>query len=164
MRILLLFLFLLPFSASSQTREETEKWILSKVDVRSLELGLEYSIVDGDLIRVVKPISVLVGDSRFDDVHENSIPLGSIKTISYKHTDEYLSFMLKCDDDCVYYVLTNSRGEMKKDEYIGAFLLEIYAKVDTEMVARMQKALLHLVQLHGGSAKLVPLSEPKEAF
>ena len=164
MRILLLFLFLLPFSASSQTREETEKWILSKVDVRSLELGLEYSIVDGELIRVVRPISVLSGDSRFDHVHETSIPLGSIKTISYKHTDEYLSFELKCNDDCVYYVLTSSREEMKKDEYIGVFRLEVYAKVDAEMAVRMQNALLHLVQLHGGSAKIVPFPEPKEAF
>jgi hypothetical protein len=53
---------------------------------------------------------------------------------------------------------------MKEDKYVGTFLFEIYAKVDAEMVARMQKALLHLVKLHGGNAKLIPFSEPKEAF
>src|SRR3546814_1072323 len=94
MRILLIFLFLLPFAASSQTREETEAWIMSKADVRAYELGLHYRIEEGEMIQLIEPISVLVGVG--SDI-EKSIPLESVKTISYKHTDEFLSFVLKCE-------------------------------------------------------------------
>src|SRR3546814_1637514 len=81
MRILLIFLFLLPFAASSQTREETEAWIMSKADVRAYELGLHYRIEEGEMIQLIEPISVLVGVG--SDI-EKSIPLESVKTIIYK--------------------------------------------------------------------------------
>src|SRR3546814_1977228 len=104
MRILLIFLFLLPFAASSQTREETEAWIMSKADVRAYELGLHYRIEEGEMIQLIEPISVLVGVG--SDI-EKSILLESVKTISYKHTDVFLSFVLICDYDCVYSVVTD---------------------------------------------------------
>src|SRR3546814_20785310 len=113
MRILLIFLFLLPFAASSQTREETEAWIMSKADVRAYELGLHYRIEEGEMIQLIEPISVLVGVG--SDI-EKSIPLESVKTISYKHTDEFLSFFLNCEYDCVYSVVTDPNGKMEADK------------------------------------------------
>src|SRR3546814_4525150 len=88
------------------------------------------------MIQLIEPISVLVGVG--SDI-EKSIPLESVKTISYKHTDEFLSFVLKCEYDCVYSVVTDPNGKMEEDKYINQFLLEIYEKVDVQMVSRMQK-------------------------
>src|SRR3546814_19442803 len=85
MRILLIFLFLLPFAASSQTREETEAWIMSKADVRAYELGIHYRIEEGEMIQLIEPIYVLVG---VGGAIEKSITLDSLKSISYNNTAE----------------------------------------------------------------------------
>src|SRR3546814_8506483 len=84
---------------------------MSKADVRAYELGLHYRIEEGEMIQLIEPISVLVGVG--SDI-EKSIPLESVKTISYKHTDEFLSFVLKCEYDCVYSVVTNPNGKDRK--------------------------------------------------
>src|SRR3546814_20711366 len=102
------------------------------------------------MIQLIEPISVLVGVG--SDI-EKSIPLESVKTISYKHTDEFLSFVLKCEYDCVYSVVTDPNGKMEEDKYINQFLLEIYEKVDVQMVSRLQKALLHLVKIGRASCR-----------
>jgi hypothetical protein len=154
MKILLLLIALLPFSALAQTKEETAAWILSKAN-ESYNHGASYAISEGDLT-----VNLSAGDSRY----ERTIPIGSIKTISMVHTDEYMTFVLKCDDDCVYFVETDLNNKFKSDSQKDVLMIEMYRKVDASLGPRMQKALLHLVELHGGKAAVIPYRPKKEAF
>ena len=152
--LLILILALLPLSVIAQTMDETEQWIIEKVNV-SRGLGLSYKINDDVLVSEV---------SSMDLVDERTIPIASITSISYVQTDKYLTFFLTCEDDCAYFVQTDSDGTFKEDGKRSKFLLEMYGKIDPEIIPRLQKALLHLIELHGGKAKLVAYQKPKEAF
>ena len=147
---------LLPLSAFAQTREETEQWILEKASV-SMDLGLNYKIKDEKLISELLGVGMGV-------MVERTIPIASVTMISHVRTDKYLTFFLFCDEDCAYFVQTDSDGKFKKDGMQGKFLLEMYGNINPEIIPRMQKALLHLVELHGGKAKLVAYQKPNEAF
>jgi hypothetical protein len=154
MKILLLLVALLPFSAFAQTKEETAEWIVSKAN-ESYNYGASYAISEGDLT-----VKMSASDSRF----ERTIPISSIKTVSMVHTDDYMTFVLKCDDDCVYLVETDLNDKFKSDSYKGVLMIEMYRKVDASLGPRMQKALLHLVELHGGKATVTPYQPKKETF
>jgi hypothetical protein len=154
MKILLLLIALLPFSVLAQTKEETAEWIVSKAN-ESYNHGARYAIGEGDLT-----VKMSIGDSRY----ERTIPIASIKTISMVHTDDYMTFVLKCDDDCVYLVETDLNDTFKSDSHKGVLMIEMYRKVEASLGPRMQKALLHLVDLHGGKAAAIPYQPKKEAF
>ena len=77
---------------------------------------------------------------------EKGIPISQITKIVYTHTNEYLSYTMTCDKPCAYLL-------DEPDEKRPKFLFEIYKKFDSSYVPRMNKALLHLVKLHGGKAK-----------
>ncbi len=154
MKMLLLLLALIPFSAPAQTKAETAEWILSNANL-SYNHGASYEINDGDLI-----LKLSAGDSRY----ERSIPIGSIKTVSMVHTETYMTFVLKCDDQCVYFVETDRENAFKSDAYKDVLMIEMYRKIDASLGPRMEKALLHLIESHGGKAKVVPFQPKKEAF
>lgn len=154
MKMLLLLLALFPFYAVAQTKEETAEWIVSKAN-ENYNHGASYEISGSDLMSKIS-----LGDSRF----ERTIAIGSIKTVSMVHTEEYMTFFLRCDDDCVYFTETESDGTFKSDSYKDVVLIEMYGKVDASLGPRMQKALLHLVELHGGKAAAIAYKPKKEAF
>jgi hypothetical protein len=154
MKMLLLFIALLPLSALGQTKEETAEWIVSKAN-ESYNYGASYDISDGDLT-----VKLSAGESHY----ERTIPIGSIKTVSMVHTEDYMTFVLKCDDDCVYLVETDLNDRFKADSHQGVLMIEMYRKVDPSLGPRMQKALLHLVELHGGKAVVIAFQPKKEAF
>jgi hypothetical protein len=154
MKMLLLLIVLLPLSAFAQTKEETASWIVSKAN-ESYNHGADYTIFDGDLT-----VKMKTSDSRY----ERTIPIASIKTVSMVHTDTYMTFVLKCDDDCVYFVETDFNDRFKSDNHSDVLMIEMYRKVDASLGPRMQKALLHLVELHGGKARAIPYQPKKEAF
>ena len=133
-------------SAIAQTKEETEAWIIKQTEVNPY--GLKHSIEGDELISHLE----LAGDKII-----KAIPIGQVTQISYTHTNEYLSYGMTCNKPCAYLL-------DEPDEKQPKFLFEIYKKLDASYVPRMNKALLHLVKLHGGQAKIVKLETPKEAF
>jgi hypothetical protein len=138
-------------NAVAQTKEETEAWIIKQTEVNPYEI--KHSIEGDELISHITMPSVNIGNPPI----QKAIPISQVTTIAYTHTNEYLSYTMTCDQPCAYLL-------DEPDEKRPKFLFEIYKKLDASYVPRMNKALLHLVKLHGGKAKVVKAEVPKEAF
>jgi hypothetical protein len=157
--ILTLLAALAPALATAQTKEETEKWILTQTDNNTIR-SLSYKIENGEWIRKLEPFT-MIGDGK---TTKNTIQIKDIKTVSALHTEKFMSFEFTCPEDCTYSVTTNSSDKFVSDEKGNRFLFEIYGKLDASMLPRMQKAILRLIELNGGKAKMVAYQKPKEAF
>ncbi len=157
--ICILALLSAPGWAMAQTKEETEKWIAAQAP-EQYSLGLSYVIEGGEWTRKLAPITMM--GSR--ETHKNTIQIKDITTVTFSHTDKFMSFKFTCPDDCVYSVTTSSSDKFVSDKKGNTFLFEIYGKLDASMLPRMQKAILHLIELNGGKAKMVAYQKPKEAF
>lgn len=140
-------------SATAQTKEETESWILKQTEVNPSEI--KHSIEGDVLISKVTMVNGIGGLG--GEPVEKGIPISQISNIVYTHTNEYLSYTMTCGKPCAYLL---DEPEEKRPK----FLFEIYKKLDSSYVPRMNKALLHLVKLHGGKAKLAKTESSKEAF
>jgi hypothetical protein len=149
--VLLVFLTLYTTIAISQTQEETEGWILKQTEF-NLEGRLKYAIEDGELISSLTLPYALGGETI-----QKAIPISQITKISFVHTDKYLSYSLMCDKPCAYQA-------DEPDDKQTKFLFEIYKKQNSSFPPRMQKALLHLIKLYGGEAKMIKHEVQKEAF
>lgn len=112
MKKLLLALLFVSVAAFAQTAEETRAWVLSKV---LYNYGFKYSFNGDDMI------SLILGQYG-GSTHKRTLPIKSIKTISYPHTDKFLSFTLKWDDEFANIIATDDRdkfgSEAKKDAMI----------------------------------------------
>jgi hypothetical protein len=146
-------LLLFAVSAIAQTREETEAWILQQGNMNTPLL--RYYIERGELVSEAS-FGPGAGSMGARPV-QKAIPIGRITHITYVRTDKYLSYSLMCDTPCSYLL-------DEPDEKPPKFLFEIYRKLDASFPARMNKALLHLIRLHGGSATIVKQGASKEAF
>jgi hypothetical protein len=151
--ITICLLSFLSLNAMAQTKEETEAWILKQTEANPSEI--KHSIEDDVLISKVHMVNGVGGFG--GDPIEKGIPISQITKIVYTHTNEYLSYTMTCDKPCAYLL-------DEPDEKRPKFLFEIYKKFDASYVPRMNKALLHLVKLHGGKAKLAKAEALKEAF
>lgn len=140
-------------SAIAQTKEDTEAWVLKQTEANPKEI--KHSIEGDVLISKVTMVNG-IGDLGGEPI-EKGIPISQITNIVYTHTNEYLSYTMTCDKPCAY-----SLDE--PDEKRPKFLFEIYKKLEASYVPRMNNALLHLVKLHGGKAKLAKAEASKEAF
>ena len=150
--ILLFFVFTI--TAVAQTREETEAWIIKQAKF-NLEGRLKYAIEGDELIsRLTLPYGM------GGETIQKSIPINQIKSISFTHTHEFLSYSLICNKPCVSQFNGNTQSEDMKPR----FLFEIYKKLDSSFLPRMDKALLKLIELHGGKAKIVQQKPEKETF
>jgi hypothetical protein len=157
--LLALLSALAPASVAAQTKEETEKWISAQAR-ENYSLGLSYVIEGGEWTRKLKP-TTMIGSG---ETHKNTVQIKDITTVTFLQTDKFMSFKFTCQDDCVYSVTTNSSDKFVSDKKDNSFLFEIYEKLDASMLPRMQKAILHLIELNGGKAKMVAYQKPKEAF
>ena len=153
---LLAMLALSATSAAAQTREETEFWIIKQTqpNVR----GLSYAIEGDNLVRRVELPWAAGGG-----VVQMSLPIKQISAVGYAFTDRYLSYSLLCETPCTEQW---SEGVDAPDpENRRKLLFEIYRKLDPSFPPRMHKALLKLIELHGGKARLFQLPPPpKEPF
>lgn len=149
----LCLLSFLSVTAMAQTQEETETWILKQTEVNPREI--KHSIEGDVLISKVTMVNGIGGLG--GEPVEKGIPISQITNIVYTHTNEYLSYTMTCDKPCAYLL-------DEPDEKRPKFLFEIYKKLDPGYVPRMNKALLNLVKLHGGKAKMVKAEAQKEAF
>lgn len=149
----LILALLATHALAQQTKEETESWILKQTEVNAA--GLKYTI-EGDAF--VSHMSFGPGAEIYGaSAVQKAILLSRVTHITYVHTEKYLSYSLMCDDACAY---TLDEPDAKQPK----FLFEIYRKLDADFPTRMNKALLHLIKLHGGNAKITKESATKEAF
>ncbi len=159
-RILSRFILLMlpALTAIAQTRDETEAWIIRQT--ASNVPGMTYLIEEGELIRRIKLPSFSGGGG----VVQQSIPISQVTSIAVTHTDRYLSYSLACTAPCVEQISQDTEDQFDAEERRPRLLFEIYRKFDSSFPPRMNKALLKLVELHGGKAKLTEQAPPKEAF
>lgn len=158
-----LFILIACLQASAclaQSREETIEWLMEKSATSKYSLNIKHAIENGDFVmRYEMPYISGGGEIK------KSVPLAQIKSIQHEHTETFLTFMFFCETaDCAYMVQTDSDGKFKSEEKQERFLFEIYGKVDAALIPRIEKALLHLIKLEGGNAKLAPFVPKKEAF
>ena len=146
--LLLLMLAELPLA---QTLQETESWIIQQTEVNRYQL--KHRIEGDELISRLEFPSLKVGDG----IIEKAVPIKQVTTIIYTHTNEYLSYTMQCDRPCAYLL---DEPDIKQPK----FLFEIYKRLDPSYVPRMNSALLHLVKLHGGKARIIKAEPPKQAF
>lgn len=140
-------------NAVAQTKEETEEWIIKQSEMNSPLLKYR---IEGD--EMVSEVSFGPGAATMGSMPvQKAISISKITRITYVHTDKYLSYSLMCDSPCAYLL-------DEPDEKRSKFLFEIYRKLDSSFPPRMNKALLHLVKLHGGKASIAKQEAPKEAF
>ena len=170
----ILLLVLIPTVFFAQNKEETEKWLMFQ-NITYYDAHTSYEI-KGDFLSSKWSFR--------DFTHLNNISIKAIKEISYEHTDKYLALYLKCNKDCAMFMSVNSdyvepknttpksvRDIPKGDDLTNkdvkmsdTFLWSLTGKVDKSMIPRVQKALLHLIELNGGKAKLVAYKPKKQAF
>ena len=144
-------LVMLASCAVAQTKEATHTWIIEQT--RMNPFRLKHSIEGDALISSTTMSSAAMGG----ETVEKAIPVSQVTTIAYTHTNEFLSYTLSCNVPCSYLMKS---PEIKRPK----FLFEIYSKLDASYVQRMNNALLHLVKLHGGKAKVVKAEMPKQTF
>ena len=153
MRIPLLPLLLFASPVSAQSLEETERWILDQTRVNPATLT--YGI-GGGLMR--SKVTLGAGASIFGATPvRKAIPLSEVSRIFYVRTERYLSYSLSCRSPCAF--LEDEPGTKQ-----AIFLLEFYAQLAAAYVTRMNKALIHLVKLHGGSAVIEEQPLKQEPF
>jgi len=146
------FLLITNHTIAQPSKDETEEWILKQAEVNTP--GLSYTIEGEELVSRLSfggPAGLGMSDI------QKAIPIGKDTQIHYIHTDKYISYILMCSEPCAYLVA-------EPDEKQPKFLFEIYRKLDANFAERMNKALLHLIKLHGGNATIAKQEEPKEAF
>jgi hypothetical protein len=156
---LLALIAFLPCFASAQTKEESEAWIIEQTKF-NLDGRLVYAIAGKSLVSKLELPFPPVGP----DVVNKSISLASVKRMSFLHTDKFLSFSLMCDYQCAHQINTDHSGKFQSERRSKKFLFEIYKPFDKSFPPRMQKALMHLITLHGGKAEMVSHDTKKEAF
>lgn len=146
--------FLFTTNAVAQpSKDETEGWILNQAEVNAP--GLSYTI-EGDEFVSRMSFGAGAGIYGANDV-QKAIPISKVTQINYIHTDKYISYILMCNEPCAYLLAEPEEKQPK-------FLFEIYRKLDGKFAERMNKALLHLIKLHGGQAKISKQAPVKEAF
>jgi hypothetical protein len=143
-------LILFSSNVIAQTLAETEAWIIKQTEVNPD--AMKHSIEGDELISHTE-----MGIGSMSEKIQKAIPISKITTIAYTHTNEYLSYTMTCDTPCAYLL-------DEPEEKRPIFLFEIYTKLDASYVPRMNKALLNLVKLHGGKARIVKAKIEKEAY
>jgi hypothetical protein len=157
--LIFLLALIAPVISHAQSKAETETWLIEQS--RENTQGLSYKMEDDQLMLILELPSL--GTHGGGEVHR-TVKLAEVKTVSMEHTDRYLSFKLMCETDCVYQVVNDRDGKFESEEKRKSMLFEIYRKLDKSYPPRVQKALLHLIKLNGGNAKMVVSQKPKEPF
>lgn len=144
--------------ACAQTKADTEAWIIEQS--ADNVPGLTYAIDGDDLLRRLQlPSSPLASG-----VVQQSIPIRRITRIEVVHTDKYVSYALSCVEPCVEHLTQGIADDSEPGRKRPVLLFEIYRKLDASFPPRMNKALLKLVELHGGKAVVIEKAKPKAPF
>ena len=173
----IIFILLFPILVVAQSQKETENWIVYQT-ILDTDIDTNYKI---DKNFIISEWSNYISGIRII----NSIDLAKVKTIAVDHTKTYLAFVFKCETDCSVQIYTDgdyvapknsapvsvrdkshleTSSEHKKVSFDNSFLFSLKGSYDKSMIPRMEKALLHLVELNGGKAKIISYIKPKDTF
>ena len=137
-------------SLNAQTKEETQDWILSQTN--KFPGKITYDFVNGE-INSYWPLA--------NSAIRTSLPIKSIKTISFNENDVALTIVLTCSNFCGY-TLYESINKKKKISDPSETIIIVFPNAKGQGLApRLQKSFLHLVKLYGGEATITqPAKEP----
>lgn len=146
--------------AFAQSLEETQKWLLAKALDSKFASTQVFSFGEGTFESETTPAAVYNKKT-----YNRSIPLKDVKTISVLQGDGFVSFTLSCDYECAYEETVDYYDKKFISEKMkNYFLFEIYGNPNPTLNPRIEKALLKLVELNGGKAKIVAPEKEKEPF
>ena len=154
---LLLLVLIQSFSLYSQSKEETQNWILKELSNHRLSGNIIYSnyfIMEGYIIE--EHYWNVTG--KFTFRRSSKIPLKNIYQIQLDKSQVGYIFNLKCKSDCVANKEFDNDGKIENEYLSQVFEIQI-DQGDSTLLNRIPKALLHLIKLHGGNAKLVPIKK-----
>lgn len=156
-KLLFLLLVLIQSSLYSQSKEETQNWILKELSNHRLSGNIIYSnyfIMEGYIIE--EHFWNVTG--KFTIRRSSKIPLKNIYQIQLDKSQVGYIFILKCKSDCVANKEFD-KNEKAENEYLSQVFEIQIDQGDSTLLNRIPKALLHLIKLHGGNAKLVPIKK-----
>lgn len=162
---ILLIIFLFVNFCFSQTKEETADWISDEVRIHS-GYNKNYSKFSNYFIREKHTVIIKqdfeVYNGEIKTISESIVPIKSIVAIKVKSyaspdtTNQYdnsIVFELNCKVECVKNSSFDGDGKTKE----GFTSNEFYLRIDNQDMTlknRIPKALLYLIKLCGGNAKL----------
>ena len=154
---------LVTFPAIAENKETMASWIIRQTEIDSIPPnspapGLSYAISGEELHRRVE-FPTLAGGGTV----QMSIPIQQISRIEYLYTERYLAYSLSCTNNCVKTTRQGGAAAPITSEP-RKLLFEIKRKLDPDFPPRMHQALLKLIELHGGKARLMPLYLPRTVF
>ena len=143
--IFLVALFLVANNVSSQSKEETESWIISQIYKYKIpESDQKYYIENGKLY------FVWFGN------HIRSIEIKNIKNINLSFSEEkkaiFLSLYCNNSKCCKYDYISKGDSKYNNTSYEDALALTLHDTEDSNLMQRLSKAFKHLVALYGGKA------------
>ena len=162
-----MFLIILLFTnfCFCQTKEETVDWISQEIKSHS-GYNKNYSEFSNYFIRENNTVIIRqdfeVDNGEIKSISESIIPIKSITSIKvsqYQNSDttnQYnnsIVFELNCKFKCVKNSSFNDDGKTKEEFTSNEFFLRIDNQ-DMTLKNRVPKALLHIIKLCGGNAKL----------
>lgn len=151
-----IILSLLPSFSFAQSLEETQEWISNKA-ILTKNVDITYSFSNDSFVyKWNLPL--------YNGEIIKTIPLERVSKISYYIKGEYATFILSCDEACVYEEENNEEGKFIRDTIRDKFYFEFKIISQDNIPKRMEKALLRLIKLNGGNAKIIPYKAEKEAF
>ncbi len=159
MRKIIYLTFLVTFTSLSysQTKEETKNWIEKETFNHRLMGDLtftNYFIKDGFIIEE----SYQKHKGSFIFWNTAKIPIKNIYLIEIDKSQSGYIFNLKCKNDCVSYRWYDYEEKLKEQYLSQTFSIQIDQN-DPSLLDRLPKSLIHLVNLYGGKAKLIPMKK-----
>jgi len=140
----------------SQTKEQTSNWLIEKLNENSeLNDGL-----NNETICYIKDSNLIekTYNKTFNTTTIFGIPIKSITKITVFKDKNSFTFSLFCDRNCINKQINSIVGEIEEDNKKD-LSLDINNN-DSTLYQRIPKALVHLIKIYGGNAKLIYYKEP----
>ncbi len=141
----------------SQTKEDTKNWILKELSNHQLKGNIGYSnyfINDGSITEEYFWNTT----GKFTLGHYAKISLKNVYQIEIDKSQVGYIFNLKCKNDCVSNRWYDNDEKIKEQNSTQTFSIQIDQN-DSTLLSRIPKAIAHLIKLHGGNAKIIPLKK-----
>lgn len=148
--ILFIALFVIIYDASSQSKEETESWIIKQIDEHKIQ-GSENSNKNYYFENGVFFCNWFFYKSN----NLRSIQIKSIKNIKLVYSEEkkviYITLTCNTNKCCKYDYISPGGAENNKTTFEDAFAIILEVE-NSNLLERLNKAFKHLVTINGGKA------------
>jgi hypothetical protein len=148
--ILFIAFFIVAYNASSQSKEETESWIIKQIDEHKI-IGNE----DSNTNYYFENGVLFYNWFFYKSNNLRSIQIKNIKNITLVYSEEkkaiYITLSCNTNKCCKYDYISAGGAENNKTEFEDAFgiILEVE---NSNLLERLNKAFKHLVTIYGGKA------------